>query len=62
VIQPSELISPRLVEWAPRIRAEMAKGVQAVIATGRALMECKADLAHWEFMEVRGPRLLSQRE
>jgi len=48
----AEIVATGVEEWAGRIRAEMAKGVEAVIATGRALIECKAQLPTGQFEQA----------
>ena len=58
----AEIVATGVAEWAERIRAEMAKGVEAVIATGRALIECKAALPHGEFLEALALAGMDRRE
>ena len=38
--------------WAQRIRLDVARSAEAIITTGRTLIDCKGDLNHGEFLEA----------
>jgi hypothetical protein len=43
---------PRAEQWAKAIRRQMGKSVEAVLETGRLLMQAKADLTHGEWCRL----------
>lgn len=38
--------------WAERIQRAMARSVDAVVATGQTVAECKASLPHGQFLDA----------
>jgi hypothetical protein len=48
----AEIVSARSTEWAEKILASMAKGLEAVLQTGKTLIAAKADCEHGEWLDA----------